>query len=172
MASVLPWQGVSCDIALFHSIPLYFHPLTCTHCLQCVSSCPPQYYRDVLTSASGPIVAGTAVCRPCSGGCSTCSGPTPTHCSQCTGMGLRHANGSLECVGACPTGTYQDLATMMCQPCNTVCECCEKSLTNYCSACDGLQSDSCASNCNTSGSDNGECGQWLVATECIAGVYV
>lgn len=144
------------------------HPHTCTLCMQCVSSCPPQYYRDVLTSASGPIVVGTGVCRPCSRGCTSCSGPLPSQCSQCAGVGLRHANGSLECMNACPKGTYMDPSTMMCQACDTVCECCARPLTDYCSACMDLRSESCVSGCMTTssmnGSGNGECWQQLMVS--------
>lgn len=132
--------------------------------MQCVSSCPPRYYRDVLTSASGPIAAGTVVCRPCSEGCSSCTGPTPTQCSQCTGVGLRHPNGTLECLDMCPAGTFPDAAAM-CQPCDTVCECCAEPVSDYCRVCMGLQSDGCVPGCSTNPTngviDGGEW-QWLI----------
>lgn len=144
-----PWHRIAFDISPF--VPFVCSIVVSsshTHFMQCVSSCPPQHYRDVLTSASGPIVAGTAVCRSCSEGCLSCSGPTPNQCSQCATLGVRHANGTLECVDTCPVGTYPDAADRLCQSCGTVCECCVRLLTNYCNACVNLRSNSCVSSCS------------------------
>ena len=120
--------------------------LSHTHFMQCVSSCPLQHYRDVLTSASGPLVAGTVVCRPCS---------APSQCSQCATAVVMHANGTLNCVDTCPDGTYLDTADRLCQSCDTICDCCAEPLTDYCNVCIHLRSNSCVSACSTNGSNGG-----------------
>lgn len=104
---------------------------TCTGCYsgyylyagQCVGACPDRYYPAI----------GASVCSLCYSGCLECSGGGMDDCTVCDNGLLLYtdANGSKDCVDACPKGAYK--ANLACILCNSTCNECTSGLV--CSDC-------------------------------------
>lgn len=66
----------------------YFSPLT----NECLTSCPNGYYKNTSNN----------ICIACYGTCASCTGPTSTECTGCSGSFYLNSTG--ECLPTCPDG--------------------------------------------------------------------
>ena len=89
-------------------------PSNCVSCYNfkldnaCVAACPTDMYSDDLKT-----------CRACDAQCAASSGCLGAGAALCHSCRAFMFNSS--CVAACPLGTYDDLSSAECMPCNDLC---------------------------------------------------
>lgn len=127
----------------------YFLVPSTTNCVV-ASACPTSTYPD----------SSTNTCKPCNPFCSVCTGPTTSECSQCA-SGFYLILGTTNCVisTSCPTGTYPDSLTNVCQTCHTYCSICTGPAATQCTQCaPGFFLQQGTTNC-------------VISTSCPSGTY-
>ena len=111
---------------------------------QCLSTCPLQTYSDI----------STHICQLCDSTCATCSTAGSNYCLSCKpNFFLQTLTGPAQCLSNCPSHTYPDTLTNVCQNCDISCETCQNSGSDFCQSCNGtkmLQSSTGPSQCLTS----------------------
>lgn len=103
----------------------------------CLGGCPPGFFADSTTSscipcyvASDPTVANRT--------CVTCDGPFSYNCLTCEQGNVLVSN---TCFTSCPSGTYFDISTNLCENCfqgsstSEACQTCAGPLATDCSSC-------------------------------------
>uniref|UniRef100_G3P9C5 Growth factor receptor domain-containing protein n=1 Tax=Gasterosteus aculeatus aculeatus TaxID=481459 RepID=G3P9C5_GASAC len=127
----------------------------------CLKQCPQQTFSD----SSGWL------CQSCHTSCQTCHGPRATNCDLCLGgnppvhgqcppvncpLGQYYDRYFLDqdssCVTQCPSGSYANAATQLCEDCSPSCEACLDTSDNCVSCAKGsyklfLHQGRCWSNC-------------------------
>lgn len=97
---------------------------TITNCTGCLSG---YFYYEAtcVTSCPGLLIPADGICRACVSPCATCANNDTMYCITCiTGSYLLVANATRQCLVSCPTGYYQEPASMTCIGCPTGCTSC------------------------------------------------
>ena len=93
-------------------------------------------------------------CTDCDASCATCSGPSASECTDCP-SGFTLVSGECRCSSGCtcPTGTYHDSVSLLCEACDVSCGECSGSLDTECTSCkNNMSFDSSSGEC---GCDSG-----------------
>jgi len=93
----------------------------------CVEQCPHNYYSN------------DGACLQCDPLClAGCTGSGPMYCDECLFAGVKHSDGSIECVEECDSSTYYlNSSTSLCEQCSDMCSSLD--------GCDGPSSTDCRS---------------------------
>ena len=93
---------------------------------ECKTTCPTHTYKD----------NSTYICQNCDASCTECTVSGTTKCTSCpSGSYLQSLTGLAECKNTCPTHTYTDSSTNICQNCDASCTECSASGTTKCNSC-------------------------------------
>ncbi|KAL4464822.1 hypothetical protein ABPG74_011383 [Tetrahymena malaccensis] len=103
----------------------YFSHFTQPNCLL---SCPTSYIQPLYGDPQ------SRKCLNCDVSCQKCSGPTNLNCISCA-QGYYSYNQNKSCVLTCPDGTYADIQSMQCLPCDQACATCNGGSSTSCLSC-------------------------------------